>query len=413
MSHLRAPRIGGDSWVGNAGGARENERKVMNEQTRRIRFPEDRAVGRLMVRIGKDLLDPVPARGVVAVSRSAYVSLTVSPEEGSEQLEGFIPGDLSGLREVAANDLNALIATNLEDSALADISHLTGVTYMNLSGSFTDEGIRQLREFKQLQVLVLKSDDLSGAGLEHLNDMKELRMLSVEASGLTPEGLAILPVLDGLDTLLISTKSFTPELAKSLPLQPNLTTLAILADALDMKALVETPSRFASLKDFQFARPDRQEVEGKRHLYLKLVQTYPNLLINGTWHTKESLVKMTAGEVKVIDTSSKDEAAVPIDVNGSEFDETIAGEMPVLVDFWAEWCGPCKAIAPVIRELASDLAGQVIVAKVDTDANKELLERFEIKGIPYLMLFKSGEVLAVIGSQSKKGILDEIAPALS
>ena len=83
-------------------------------------------------------------------------------------------------------------------------------------------------------------------------------------------------------------------------------------------------------------------------------------------------------------------------------DDVLKADMPVLVDFWAEWCGPCKMIAPVLEEVAQSHAGKVRIAKVDVDDNREVAAKYGIRGIPTLLLFKNGEVAAQkVGALSK------------
>jgi thioredoxin 1 len=90
-------------------------------------------------------------------------------------------------------------------------------------------------------------------------------------------------------------------------------------------------------------------------------------------------------------------------VTDDTFDpEVLKSDLPVLVDYWAEWCGPCKAIAPILEEVAKQYSGKLKIAKLDVDANTEVPKKFNIRGIPTLMLFKNGNMEAMkVGALSK------------
>ena len=100
---------------------------------------------------------------------------------------------------------------------------------------------------------------------------------------------------------------------------------------------------------------------------------------------------------------------------GSEeaFDKLIAGDTPVLVDFWATWCGPCRMIAPIVEEIADEYAGKVVVAKVDVDEQGELAQRYRIMNIPTLMLFRQGQLVdKAIGARPKAALEQMLNKAL-
>ena len=104
-----------------------------------------------------------------------------------------------------------------------------------------------------------------------------------------------------------------------------------------------------------------------------------------------------------------------IELTDITFDEEIkAADLPVLVDFWAEWCGPCKMIAPVLEEIATEHEGQLRIAKLNVDENLDISRRFEVMSIPTLILFKDGEPqLRIIGAKGKGQLLQELHPFLT
>ena len=91
-------------------------------------------------------------------------------------------------------------------------------------------------------------------------------------------------------------------------------------------------------------------------------------------------------------------------------DDVLSSSTPVLVDFWAAWCGPCRMVAPVLEEIASEKAGQLTVAKLDVDANPATARDFQVVSIPTMILFKGGQpVKRIVGAKGKAALLRELA----
>jgi thioredoxin 1 len=103
-----------------------------------------------------------------------------------------------------------------------------------------------------------------------------------------------------------------------------------------------------------------------------------------------------------------------LEVTDDSFDtEIMSGELPAMVDFWAEWCGPCKMVGPVVEELASAYKGKIKIAKMDVDKNRKTPAKFGIRNIPTLILFKGGEVVnTIVGAQPKKSLEEELKKLL-
>lgn len=104
-----------------------------------------------------------------------------------------------------------------------------------------------------------------------------------------------------------------------------------------------------------------------------------------------------------------------VNLSSSTFDETVAGgDRPVVVDFWAEWCGPCKAIAPILTELADELGDQVQIAKLNVDDNPDIAMRYNVMSIPTLLVFDGGDVQKrLVGAKGKGQLLQELGEFVS
>lgn len=102
-------------------------------------------------------------------------------------------------------------------------------------------------------------------------------------------------------------------------------------------------------------------------------------------------------------------AANITDLSTDSFKTAVAGSKPVLVDFWAPWCGPCKAIAPILSELATELGDQVAITKVNVDDNGDLAAEYGVRAIPTMLVFKSGQVVeTLVGMMPKAAIKEKL-----
>ena len=104
----------------------------------------------------------------------------------------------------------------------------------------------------------------------------------------------------------------------------------------------------------------------------------------------------------------------PIEITDDNFEaEVVKSDKPVLIDFWAVWCGPCKLIAPIVEELAAEYDGKVKIGKLDVDNNQQTSIKFGVRSIPTLLLFKNGQLKdTIIGAVPKKNIVEKLNSVL-
>jgi thioredoxin 1 len=365
-----------------------------------ITFPAGRSVGRLIVApADRSTSEQIDATGTVDVPDGGLAVLQLTDADTA----WLTTTDLSALTGLfCAEDVS------LDDGDLAAIASAPGITVLNARGDFTADGIGVLTALEGLAQLVITTSTIGRAILAPLGQLPALRMLVLTADTIEPGALAAIGNPPALDMLVVMVETLTLDHVTPPPAIDNLKDFSVMADAVEVDALRAVAASNPGLTGLLAKDREHSDVLDAA-TQQALRREFPQVAVNRTWYAKELL----ENEPVSLDTAQLDEEIHPVELTAASWDDAIAASTPVLVDFWAEWCGPCKRIAPTIHALASELAGTVTVAKLDVDAHKEIADRYGVMGIPALLVFRQGEVVARLGSQTREAILHELAPVVA
>lgn len=112
---------------------------------------------------------------------------------------------------------------------------------------------------------------------------------------------------------------------------------------------------------------------------------------------------------QVINNKNKEKKTMALEITDATFEDVLKSDKPVVIDFWAEWCGPCRMVGPIVEELAAEYDGKVVIGKVDVDNNDEITSKYGIRNIPTILFIKNGEVVdKQVGAAQKSALVEKI-----
>ncbi|MEV4254280.1 thioredoxin family protein [Spirillospora sp. NPDC049652] len=363
----------------------EYDERLWNRGDVVLRFPADRSVGEIqIVAVGNedDDIQLLDARGEVTVPAGHMASLEIP--------DGTTAGDLAFLDDLPEDALAGFAASGVSSEGLERLARQKELFQVVLEEPAGDDiALSRLADLPELEILGVEDDTSPGrwfarfagsglmnlevsrrhtdqealAGIGTIEGLYSLRLLSAD---LEADGLDAFGTLDGLESLTIWTDT---------PLEPSHFLFA---------------TRLPDLEVLEVKASDGSDLLSAEPL-LDLIRTLPDVEINGLWYPAEKLPSLTPGDIAHVG----DQNVVAIE-NADDFDRLVAraGEKPVLAYFTAKWCGPCKQFGPIVERFAADNADRVTTTRIDIDAAPELADRYEIQGVPTVLVIRSGEVIA-------------------
>lgn len=365
-----------------------------------LRFPDDNPGWTYYVEANGDDT-PLPAQGEVTLPAGATLSLQAK-------------GGLDALPAVPVERLGLLTAIEVGAGDLGVLKQYGGLTSLVLHGDFTDADVEEISQVLQgVTFLVLASEALTGTCFAQLTPHPEAAV-SVWGSGLSDAGLSALLQLPA-GWIRTSAPRLSPELlASTSEIATRDAVIGLGEVAPEARAdLVDLVARSPRLTSLNLVS---QQEDGSALLddetVLEMRRRRPDLTINGSWLDAEAVDRLSSPASPALAIDETAVAAEPVRLTPENFDQLMAGSTPVLVDFMAEWCGPCRLLAPALHEITGELAGQLVVGTLDIDEQKAIAERYEVSAIPALLLFRDGELVARIGGRDKQAMYAELAAIL-
>lgn len=361
-----------------------------------LRFPDENPGWTLNLTVdGEDRT--CPAQGEVTVPTDAELHLDTK-------------GDLEPLRGVPTELLTGLTAAGLGAGQLEILKGFTALTTLFLQGDFCDADVELLAPevLPGVTFLMISSSGVTGTCFSHLSAHPDLAV-SVYGCPLSDEGFAALLQLPAKRTRTVGVGVLSAGMLEEVS-EIAAEDLMLPVSDVAVPALVDLIGRSPRLTSFALV----DEQDGTPVLDDETVRELrgrrPDLTIDGSWLAPDAMDRVAAGPALAAGPDVR--PAEPVVVTAANFDELTSGSTPVLVDFMAQWCGPCKNLAPTVHEISAELAGRLVVGTLDIDEQKEIAERFGIMSIPALLVFRDGRHVARIGARDKQGMYAELAAVL-
>ncbi|MFC4911048.1 thioredoxin family protein [Actinomadura gamaensis] len=362
-----------------------------------LRFPGDRSVGEIQIVAVGDEDDDVElreARGEVTVPAGHMASLEMPDDTPA--------GDLDFLDGLPEHALAGFAASGVSAAGLGRLARQKELFQVVLEEPAPDDhALARLSDLTELEILGVEDDRSPGRWFERFAGTG-LMNLEVTRQRTGAEALAGIGSIDGLYSLRLITDELDADGLRAFGALDGLESLTIWTDTPLGPSHLTFATEMPELEVLEVKSVDGADLLSPEQT-LDVLRMLPDVELNGLWFTAEKLPTLTPQDI----AHAGDRDVVAIE-DPDAFDHLVArsGDRPVLAYFTAKWCGPCKQFGPLVERFATDNADKVATARIDIDAAPELAERYEILGVPTLLVIRRGEIVASHGGSLPRRDLD-------